>query len=705
MKPVYNLLEYLDADKVYTFSDELDNQIEIKVYIQIHSEKFVEYQKEILQEFVADFTDKAKDVSLSSNDIEMMLEGQLQLLNAKLQSFADKLRDAPKCDLRGYVQLILDNSVKTWMIGKTTLMIFRNDKLYSVLENSFQEQTNIDQFSDFIGGELERGDVFLYAGTKLSEVLDQNDFSEMEQVLAKENANAMLDHLDDLFASRVEKKGIWFLGVFSITGIDLSTIKPKGKLSAVASKYTSKLGGKLASKVGLMKRKKQTSQLISGHKYYLMVGVLVVAILFLGGAVLSQLKSAKKEEVYFKNASGSQELITIDSIRNDILAFQAMDPSSDEKSLEYNRILSKLSLLAEKGLWEKDVKDLKNIIDTNYQKGFNVSLITNLSQFDDEATGRKTRILTFNDAEKAKLGTPISIDIGATTNIGGTQAALIGVINDATRGNLIEYNVGSAMKDCELSLGTRGLFCYAENGDLFFVNKLGVEQMEVVDEDRATKNIGGIWTYGRNNFYLFQANPNNIGAALLTRYRNLAGSESKYQNGTNYSILAGSGASLPQQLGGFAIDGNFLGRGGGKLYQFRRSSNIWTALDYREVPIIGGDKVGSLYSDNVKIIATDSSPFIYLFDKDNQTFTVYESSPVKTNDNYKTNFRLYYLFRFKFNLAGTENRILDVAVPESTADRPELHLLSNEGVNKINLYDFIDSIKNNKNLKSVNNAS
>ena len=260
----------------------------------------------------------------------------------------------------------------------------------------------------------------------------------------------------------------------------------------MASKYTSKLGGKLASKVGLMKRKKQTSQLISGHKYYLMVGVLVVAILFLGGAVLSQLKSAKKEEVYFKNASGSQELITIDSIRNDILAFQAMDPSSDEKSLEYNRILSKLSLLAEKGLWEKDVKDLKNIIDTNYQKGFNVSLITNLSQFDDEATGRKTRILTFNDAEKAKLGTPISIDIGATTNIGGTQAALIGVINDATRGNLIEYNVGSAMKDCELSLGTRGLFCYAENGDLFFVNKLGVEQMEVVDEDRATKNIGGI---------------------------------------------------------------------------------------------------------------------------------------------------------------------------------------------------------------------
>jgi hypothetical protein len=37
------------------------------------------------------------------------------------------------------------------MIRKTTLLIFRNDKIYSVLENSYKEQANIDQFSDFIG--------------------------------------------------------------------------------------------------------------------------------------------------------------------------------------------------------------------------------------------------------------------------------------------------------------------------------------------------------------------------------------------------------------------------------------------------------------------------------------------------------------------------------------------------------------------------
>ncbi|MBQ9553618.1 hypothetical protein IJU97_01270 [bacterium] len=151
MKPVYNAVEYLDPEKVYTYSNQVNNDINLEVYIQINSEKFVDYQKEIFEEFVADFVDQVRDVVLTSKEVEELLEGQLQALNNKLQAFADKLRDVPKCELKGYVQLIMNNAVKTWMIGKTTMLIFRDDKMYSVLENSYKEQTNIDQFSDFIG--------------------------------------------------------------------------------------------------------------------------------------------------------------------------------------------------------------------------------------------------------------------------------------------------------------------------------------------------------------------------------------------------------------------------------------------------------------------------------------------------------------------------------------------------------------------------
>ena len=144
-----------------------------------------------------------------------------------------------------------------------------------------------------------------------------------------------------------------------------------------------------------------------------------------------------------------------------------------------------------------------------------------------------------------------------------------------------------------------------------------------------------------------------------------------------------------------------MARWDGTLYQFWRSSNVSSRLDYRQVPIVWGDKVSSNYSNNVKVLVSSSSPYIFLFDRDNQTFTVYESSPTKVNDNYKTSFKHYYMFRFKFDLSTTNTRVVDVAVPESTNDRPELYILTTDGLNKINLYEFIDSLKAQKSLKEV----
>ena len=227
--------------------------------------------------------------------------------------------------------------------------------------------------------------------------------------------------------------------------------------------------------------------------------------------------------------------------------------------------------------------------------------------------------------------------------------------------------------------------------------------MEVIDSDWTTKNIWGIGTYGTNKFYVFQKNPNNMANALLTRYSVVAGSENKYQQPSTYSIVAGSWVILPQELHWFAIDGNFLAWWDWNLYQFWRSSAAGTTLEMRTVEMIGWDKTTlNPYSNNVKVLAWDNSPYIFLFDKDNQTFTVYESSPAKTHSNYSTSFKLYYMFRFKFALES--ETVIDAAVPTSTADRPELYLLSTDGVNKINIYEFIDAYKENRNLRAVNSV-
>lgn len=147
----------------------------------------------------------------------------------------------------------------------------------------------------------------------------------------------------------------------------------------------------------------------------------------------------------------------------------------------------------------------------------------------------------------------------------------------------------------------------------------------------------------------------------------------------------------------FAIDGSFLTRNDGKLYQFRRNPPTAFTLDMREIKLLGGDKKALQYSDDVKVISSVNSKYVFLFDKINQTFTVYESRPAKSADAY--NYGLYYVFMFKFDI-GT-NKVIDVAIPESSGNRPEMYILSAEGVHKIDLYGFIDSISNDKMLKQL----
>jgi hypothetical protein len=152
-----------------------------------------------------------------------------------------------------------------------------------------------------------------------------------------------------------------------------------------------------------MKWKYTTKKVLKGNNYYLMVGVLTLAVLFLSFSILAQLRSAKKNQITFQTSTGATVLLTIDDIKRDIASFKELDPSSDEKSLKYSEILQKLSLIEQKGIWQEDTATLKKMLNQDYEKGFMVRTISDLAQFDDEKTGRKTAILTFNASEKNKL--------------------------------------------------------------------------------------------------------------------------------------------------------------------------------------------------------------------------------------------------------------------------------------------------------------
>ena len=696
MKAEANIREYNDLDKNYRRSQMLANGVQVDSFVQIGSEKFVDYQKELFEEFLANFLNQAANSELTENEIELLAETELKKLNDSLLSFAEKLHDMPVFDIRGYFQLFVDEKIKIWLIGNSSLMIFRENRLYTSLENPFEENAKIDTFTDFIGGETLQGDVYLYAGMRLADALDQNDVEEMQALLEEQNVAVLIDALDAVLSSRVDKSEIWFLSTFSLGGISLETlrVRPKWKLTSFASqigaKYMAKLRG--AVDLGVLRGRTQGYLKLTSN-YYLIAGVLGLLVVVLGYAVLSQF-SVSSQVATYTTGSGTKQTITLAQLKQDIEAFKQLNASSDEKSLQYQEILAKFQQIQSQGIWQEDIKNLKKVLEDSYEQGYNIASITSFSQFDNASLGKKSEVLTLSADELAKIGTPLSLAVGAQSNVAGSKWALMGIVNDSTRGTLVAYDGSSDVKECTLSISKKGLVCYGTWGNLFYVSKTGVESMESSDGSWATANLGGVLTYNKN-LYLFQKNPNNFASVILTRYTNLAGSEAQYKWGQNYSLLAGSGVNLPS-LNGFVVDQTFLAWGGGKLYQFWRPEGQITKLDHREIPMIGGDKVVAKYSDNVKVLASETSPYVALFDRDNQTMTVYESSPIKTNANHKTSFKLYYLLRFKFDLSKSSDRIVDMTIPTSTADKPELHVLTTKGLYKINLYESIDAVKSHQ---------
>ena len=88
--------------------------------------------------------------------------------------------------------------------------------------------------------------------------------------------------------------------------------------------------------------------------------------------------------------------------------------------------------------------------------------------------------------------------------------------------------------------------------------------------------------------------------------------------------------------------------------------------------------------------ASLNSRYVYLLDRENQTFTVYDSAPVKDGDILRRDFALRYLFRFKFDLPA--EKIISFVVPEASGNKPEMYMLTNNGVYKVKLSQFIESL-------------
>ncbi len=672
---------YIAEEHVFNFVEQLQNGIHLKMFVGFQSDKFLDFQKDLLQDFVAELKDKISDENYDADNIKNHFEIALQNLNVKLKAFADKVRDVDFFGIKWYIQIVADNILMLSMIGDVSIMIFRDDKLYYSLVNSLNDKGKIDLFSDFVEGDVDNNDQILYLGTKISDVFDTNDFKEMESVLRSEETH-LINFFQEILNARLDKKIFGFIFHYVISG---ATIKTREDFSRTIDENS--LFGKI-------------KKLLFKNKYQATVAILSVFILFMLINLVSQVLKSHSDT--FVTSDGVTVDLTIEDIKKDLFMFQGMDPTSDEKSIKYNEILSKLDTLESKGRWLDDVAQFRKTLQSEYYKWFNIIYVSSLSKFDDLSLGVKTNILTFNTSEKTQLWTLQSLYAYRNIMVAWTKSALIGALDDNMRGSLISYNFPSTdlLKWCNLNLLKNGLYCYTNNSAMYAVTKEWSQPVTTTDAEPFSKHIAGVVTYGKANMYVFEDNISSVGnTTLVTRYRNTLWSQTIYQEGQKYQLsTATSWYSFASGLASFAVDGSFLTWNNGKLYQFRRNPPTSFTLDVRQIKLLWGDTKTLQYSDDVKVISSVNSKYVYLFDRINQTFTVYDSRPAKSADAY--NYSLYYVFMFKFDL-GTD-KVIDVDIPDSSGNRPDMYILTSTGVRKIGLSDFIDSIQDNNVVKQLN---
>lgn len=94
-------IQYFDDEKIFSFQDTLAEDMSFKVFVACETDKFTQFQKDILEDFVADFTSIIKtSKDLEINDIKALFEESLQILNTKFKQFADKVRDIERFQLK-----------------------------------------------------------------------------------------------------------------------------------------------------------------------------------------------------------------------------------------------------------------------------------------------------------------------------------------------------------------------------------------------------------------------------------------------------------------------------------------------------------------------------------------------------------------------------------------------------------------------------
>ena len=658
-----------DASNALSLRKEFGKDISLYCHIAFLTETFMDYQKDIFEEFLSEIVDLLSEENVPFSKIKGVFEKSLQDLNEKLQVFADKIKDVDHFQIKWVIQIMVGTEYLASLIGSVWLVILRKQKLQYMLSNQQNSTPPIDQFSEFVEWEVKANDKLLVFGVPVDSFLDKDDIDTILAMSLSEET-LLLDAFREILKVRLSEKELSFMLEYHIeSNVQIAQKKLQSTFAwplNFISKYTGSIG-------------------IWGFERFQAVTVYVliwiVSLVLIVGLIQSFEKA--NEATFVNEEWGVVINVTIEDIQKDIALFKKIDPSSDQKIMKYNEIIEKLDLLESNNRWTYDVNELRKILETEYYKGFNIILANQETFFSDP-------MYEFTQLEKNTFGQPNQVFYNNGLLVGWSEWVLLGAVNNEIRGTLISAWTDTRLRKCGFNLLRNGLYCISSANQVFNIVTQGVQPMATADGAFPT-DLRDIGTFGSSNMYLLTDDDTLVdGDTYIVRYKNQVGSQEQFAEGLEYIMAEETEDSTLafawSGFASFAIDGTFLiwSPVERTLYQLRRP-DVSPALQYREIPLEGGDNVEP-YSSATKVIGFAESRFVYLFDPQNQTFTVYRSLPYKTNSANTTSYRLAYFFRIKFSLGDVE--VTDVYVEEW--EKSVMYALTANGVYQIRLHEYIE---------------
>lgn len=618
MELISQIHHHIDDHQVISYDMTVHNDIRIRANIAIITDKFVDYQKDLISEFVADLSNEWSKTDISFRKFKQYVEFALQELNSKLAVFAEKVTDTPSFDIRGIVEVFHDNEYLASLIGDVSFMILRQGKIYYSLFNETSKRVKISLFSDFVEGDLADGDQIVVIGSDIGQIVDEHDLADLSDIVGSTD-----DTFVNLLIQTIEQRA-WV----GITAFETHTLIKSDRISSSSlPQSTHRLKSKLTN--WLMLNQYQVGMVIFG-----------CVIAWLVYSIVSNYRAQYSNNTIV-TAEGKEVDITLDSIKKDIALFQRLEATSPTKVSTYNDIKNKIDLLEQSNQSPLDIQDLKKVLQEEYYKGFRINTV---SQFD-------TKILDFTDSDKDTLWDVLGIYIGKDGfHVWGSKASLIGAVNNQLKGTLIRYGtdvLSDPLKGCASSLGRVWLYCFDGPWQVYLITKSGIESVK----NSATNTnfpapITDIGTFASSNFYILTNNPELASSNThIVRYQTIANNPWNLKEPQNYSFNTSGSLSLDSM----AIDGTFImwNSPTRQLVQFWRDGI--TPKD-RVIPIKWWDNIDGAYSSTgMSVIAYDTSKYVYLRDAPQWSLTIFESNPSKTNANNTTSFTLSYVMRLKFD--------------------------------------------------------